>query len=57
MIDPMERPRDYTMVRHDGQPGWKLPHSYKLLPSGGRVVVIDPSGTTRLVSRKALTLQ
>jgi hypothetical protein len=53
----MERPHDYTMVRHDGQLGWKLPYPYKLLPSGGRVVVIDPSGITRLVSRKALTLQ
>jgi hypothetical protein len=52
----MERPRDYTMVKHNGQTGWKLPYSYKLLPSGGRVVVVDPEGITRLVSRKALTL-
>ena len=52
----MERPHDYTMVRHDGQPGWKLPYPYKLLPSGGHVVAIDPDGVTRLVSRKTLTL-
>ena len=53
----MERPLDYTMVKHDGQSGWKLPYPYKLLPSGGRVVAIDPAGVTRLVSRKSLTLR
>lgn len=52
----MERPDTYTHVKCDGQSGWKLPHSYKVLPSGGRVVVIDPAGVTRLVSRKSLTL-
>lgn len=46
----------YTMVKCDGRPGYKLPYSYKLLPSGGRVVVIDPAGVTRLVSRKSLSL-
>jgi len=52
----MEKTFSYTMVRHDGEPGWKLPYSYKLLPSSGRVTVIDPQGITRLVSRKALSL-
>jgi hypothetical protein len=52
----MERPREFTMVRHNGEIGWKLPYSYKLLPSSGRVVVVDPKGITRLVSRKALAL-
>jgi hypothetical protein len=52
----MERPTSYTMVKHDGQSGWKLPYAYKVLPSSGGVVVIDPAGVTRLVSRKSLTL-
>ena len=52
----MERPNDYTMIKHDGQSGWKLPHAYKLLPSSGRVVAIDPKGVSHLVSRKSLTL-
>jgi hypothetical protein len=54
----MERPREFTMVRHNGEIGWKLPYSYKLLPSSATagVVVVDPKGITRLVSRKALAL-
>jgi len=46
------------MVRHNGQIGWKLPYSYKLLPSSALagVVVVDPEGVTRLVARKTLTL-
>ncbi len=52
----MERPNDYTMIKHNGEPGWKLPYAYKLLPSGGRVVVVDPKGVSRLVSRKSLAL-
>lgn len=52
----MERPTSYTFVKCDGQSGWKLPYNFKLLPSSGRVVVIDPGGVTRLVSRKSLTL-
>lgn len=51
----MERPFGYTTVKCDGRPGYKLPYSYKLLPSSGRVVVIDPAGVTQLVSRKSLT--
>ena len=55
----MERPREFTMVRHDGEPGWKLPYPYKLLPSSASagVVVIDPAGVTRHVARKTLTLR
>ncbi len=54
----MERPREFTMVRHNGEIGWKLPYPYKLLPSSATagVVVVDPAGVTRLVARKTLTL-
>lgn len=52
----MERPSSYTMVKCDGVSGYKLPYSFKLLPSSGRVVVIDPKGVSQLVSRKSLTL-
>ncbi len=51
----MERPQVYTMIRCDGQPGWKLPYAFGVLPSSGRVAVIDPAGVTRLVSRKSIT--
>jgi hypothetical protein len=51
----MERPEHYTMVRCDGQPGWKLPYPFGAMPSSGRVVLVDPSGVTRLVSRKSIT--
>ena len=51
----MERPITYTPVRRDGEPGWKLPYHYGAVPSSGNVVVIDPAGKTKLVSRKSLT--
>jgi hypothetical protein len=51
----MERPNTYTPVKCDGRPGYKLPYNYKLLPSSGNVVVIDPKGVTRLVSCKSLS--
>jgi hypothetical protein len=50
----MERPMQYTMVKCDGKPGYKLPYPFGALPSSGRVVVIDPQGISRLVSRKSL---
>ena len=51
----MERPFTYTPIRVDGVVGYKLPYSYKLLPSGGRVVVVAPNGESKLVSRKTIT--
>jgi len=51
----MERPLSYTHIRVAGQPGYKLPYPYALLPSSGRVVVVDPQGVSRLVDRKSLT--
>jgi len=51
----MERPHEYTMVRCDGKSGYKLPYPFGALPSSGNVVVVDPAGVTRLVSRKSLT--
>lgn len=45
----------WTHIKCDGQPGWKLPYAFALLPSSGRVVVIDPAGVTRLVNRKSIT--
>jgi hypothetical protein len=51
----MERPLQYTMVKVDGKAGYKLPYHFGALPSSGRVVVIDPAGVTRSVSRKSIT--
>lgn len=51
----MERLFTYTPIRVDGVVGYKLPYSYKLLPSGGRVVVVAPNGESKLVSRKTIT--
>lgn len=51
----MERPVQYTMVRVDGKAGYKLPYAYGVLPSSGKVVVIDPAGVTRSVSRKSIS--
>ena len=55
LVTFMERPLTYTPVRVDEQAGWKLPYHYKALPSSGTVVVVDPEGVTRPVSRKRVT--